>query len=131
MFYLRLILLLVKSYLIPRSQEIVSSSHSERATVNQCVLFICSYKEACFTSLATINFSVFRRAKSCKVVLYCDSSRQNPSKFICWKVRSSFEIIYFFRVEQNSSRNIQIFRKNSAKDMGKHISPNLMKQTPL
>ena len=30
-FYLPLILLLVKSKLIPRSQEIVSSSHSERA----------------------------------------------------------------------------------------------------
>ena len=39
---------------------------------------------------------------------------------------SSFEIIDFFRVEPNSSRNMRIFKKNSAMNMGKSIFQNLM-----
>ena len=39
-----------------------------------------SRKRAERTSLGTINFSVFRRAKSCKVILSGDLVRLNPSK---------------------------------------------------
>ena len=43
-------------------------------------LKLASRKEIELTSLATINFSVFRRTESCKVILDCDSLHQNPSK---------------------------------------------------
>ena len=44
------------------------------------VAFLGSRKGVELTSLTAINFRVFRRAESCKVLLDCDSSRQNPSK---------------------------------------------------
>ena len=37
-----------------------------------------SHKEVELTSLATINFNVFRRRDPCKVLLYCGSLHQNP-----------------------------------------------------
>ena len=39
---------------------------------------ILSHKGVELTSLATINFNVFRRRGPCKVVLYCGSLHQNP-----------------------------------------------------
>ena len=44
---------------------------------------------------------------------------------------SSFEIIDFFRVEPNSSKNMRIFKKNLAMNMGKSIFQNLMTSTLL
>ena len=52
-------------------------------------------------------------------------------KFICRKIRSSFEGIDFFTDEPNSLRNIHIFKKNSAMYGEKSILQNLMSSTPL
>ena len=64
---------------------------------------------------------------------YFTAARYNkiPQKFIRRKMQSSFEVIDFFRVELNSSRNIQIFKKNLAMNMGKSIFQNLMSSTLL
>ena len=43
---------------------------------------------------------------------------------------SSFEIIDFSIFELNFLRNMRIFKKNSAKKMGKSIFLNLMSSTP-
>ena len=83
------------------------------------------------TSLTAINFRVFRRTESCKVLLDCDSADKIHQKFIRRKMRSSFEGIDFFTDEPNSLRNIHIFKKNSATYGEKSILQNLMSSTPL
>ena len=43
-------------------------------------LLLPSRKRIELTSLATINFSIFRRSLPCKVVLYCGNLQQNLQK---------------------------------------------------
>ena len=80
-----------------------------------------SRKRAERTSLGTINFSVFRRAKSCKVILSGDWLRPNPSKIYSSKGACSFRRIDFFSDEPKFLRNIQIFKRISAMYGGKSI----------
>ena len=80
-----------------------------------------SHKRVGRTSLWTINFSVFRRTKSCKVILSGDWLRPNPSKIYSSKGACSFRRIDFFLDEPKFLRNIPIFKRISAMYKGKSI----------
>ena len=78
------------------------------------------------TSLWTINFSVFRRTKSCKVILSSDWLRPNPSKIYSSTGACSFRRIDFFLDEPKFLRNIPIFKRISAMYREKSIFYNHM-----
>ena len=71
-----------------------------------------SRKRIELTSLASINFSIFRRTSLVKSYFAATRYTKIHIKFIHRKVRSSLEEIDFFKVELNFPRNMQIFKED-------------------
>ena len=92
---------------------------------------VLSRKRVKLTSLATINFSIFRRINPCLVVLNFGSLHQNLQKIYLPQGAKQFQKNIFFHKRAEIFEKYMIFKKILAMSRGKYVFSNLMSLTLL